>query len=392
MREGRRIRPVHGGGRLIQEIRRDLHPVRMLRSETVTVRLLGRDFPEEGSALGEKDILEKTLEAYNDVFADIVNGLLFKGEPIVSPDALVDAQARSFYAMEDEAHSQERDVAKYWNRGTRVRIAVLGLENQTEVDRDMPFRVIGYDGASYRSELTGGPDRYPVITLVLYFGRKRWKNRSLCQAMEVPEILKPYVSDYKINVFEIAHLTDEEIGRFRSDFQVVADYVAHSRTDPDYRPTNPKRFEHASELLRLMSAVSGDDRYEQVIDAKGGAPKDMCEVLDRVEQKGIALGLERGMAQGIERGMAQGMAQGLERGMAQGIERGMAQGIERGMAQGIERGMAQGIEQGEIIRARKMVLNLRDSGMITEPSVIAKLAEVPQELVERWLKEGSGAQ
>lgn len=147
MREGRRIRPVHGGGRLIQEIRRDLHPVRMLRSETVTVRLLGRDFPEEGSALGEKDILEKTLEAYNDVFADIVNGLLFKGEPIVLPDALVDAQARSFYAMEDEAHSQERDVAKYWNRGTRVRIAVLGLENQTEVDRDMPFRVIEYDGA-----------------------------------------------------------------------------------------------------------------------------------------------------------------------------------------------------------------------------------------------------
>ena len=61
MREGRRIRPVHGGGRLIQEIRRDLHPVRMLRPETVTVRLLDRDFPEEGSALGEKDILEKTL-------------------------------------------------------------------------------------------------------------------------------------------------------------------------------------------------------------------------------------------------------------------------------------------------------------------------------------------
>ena len=27
--------------------------------------------------MGEKDIMEKTLEAYNDVFADIVNGLLF---------------------------------------------------------------------------------------------------------------------------------------------------------------------------------------------------------------------------------------------------------------------------------------------------------------------------
>ena len=29
--------------------------------------------------MGEKDIAEKTLEAYNDVFADIVNVLLFDG-------------------------------------------------------------------------------------------------------------------------------------------------------------------------------------------------------------------------------------------------------------------------------------------------------------------------
>lgn len=28
-----------------------------------------------------KDIAEKNLEAYNDVFADIVNGLLFDGKP-----------------------------------------------------------------------------------------------------------------------------------------------------------------------------------------------------------------------------------------------------------------------------------------------------------------------
>ena len=33
--------------------------------------------------LAEKDISEKTLEAYNNVFADIVNVLLFDGEPVV---------------------------------------------------------------------------------------------------------------------------------------------------------------------------------------------------------------------------------------------------------------------------------------------------------------------
>ena len=33
--------------------------------------------------MGEKDIAEKTLEAYNDVFADIVNVLLFDGKRLV---------------------------------------------------------------------------------------------------------------------------------------------------------------------------------------------------------------------------------------------------------------------------------------------------------------------
>lgn len=32
-----------------------------------------------GFIMGEKDIIEKILESYNDVFADIVNVLLFKG-------------------------------------------------------------------------------------------------------------------------------------------------------------------------------------------------------------------------------------------------------------------------------------------------------------------------
>ena len=38
--------------------------------------------------MGEKDITEKILEDYNDVFADIINGLLFQGEQRVLPEDL----------------------------------------------------------------------------------------------------------------------------------------------------------------------------------------------------------------------------------------------------------------------------------------------------------------
>lgn len=52
--------------------------------------------------MGEKDITEKTLEAYNDVFADIVNGLLFGGEQVVKEDQLVDVQPTSMYKADEK--------------------------------------------------------------------------------------------------------------------------------------------------------------------------------------------------------------------------------------------------------------------------------------------------
>ena len=38
--------------------------------------------------MGQKDITEKLLEDYNDVFADIVNVLLFRGNRIVKEESL----------------------------------------------------------------------------------------------------------------------------------------------------------------------------------------------------------------------------------------------------------------------------------------------------------------
>lgn len=251
--------------------------------------------------MAEKDITEKTLEAFNDVFADIVNGLLFKGEQVIQENALTDAQPFSMYKADGKVHEQERDVAKYWNGSSdsrvNVRIAFLGFENQTHYEKDMPLRVIGYDGAAYRAELSQ-EDRYAVLTLVLYFGDESWgKNRSLFDTIGIPEKFRPFVNDYKINVFEIAHLPEEAISYFRSDFRIVVDYFIHRRTDPDYRPADPDKFRHVDEVLKLMAAITHDDRFVEVLDGEGGKPKDMCEVLDRVEKRGEEKGRRDGVDQ-----------------------------------------------------------------------------------------------
>lgn len=69
----------------------------------------------------------------------------------------------------------------------------------------------------------------------------------------------------------------------------------------------------------------------------------MCEVLDRIEKKGIAEGMAQGMAQGIERGM----------------------------------------EKGALQKARETALNLNKMGLTDE--MIAKAVNVNLDLVRQWL-------
>ena len=239
--------------------------------------------------MGQKDIAEKLLEDYNDVFMDIVNVLLFDGEPLVKEDELVNVKDKSQYKIANKLHEQERDVAKFWNKG-EVQIALCGLENQTMIDKDMPLRVMGYDGAAYRYQLKDDKKtRYPVVTMVLYFGKEHWEKRSLHERLNIPEKLKSYVSDYRINVFEIAYLKEEQVELFQSDFRFVADYFVQMRKNGDYKPSK-ETIRHVDETLKLMAVLTQDDRFLEAQNESGGSVKNMCEAMDKAEARGEARG------------------------------------------------------------------------------------------------------
>ena len=69
-----------------------------------------------GDEVAEKDIAEKTLEGYNDVFADIANVLLFNGRRLINPDDLEDRTPNSSYKVDGKIHGQERDVPMHAKR------------------------------------------------------------------------------------------------------------------------------------------------------------------------------------------------------------------------------------------------------------------------------------
>jgi hypothetical protein len=257
--------------------------------------------------MSQKDISEKILEAYNDVFSDIVNVLLFDGEEVIKPDELEEQAPRTAYKADGKYREIERDVAKRWKNGN-IRVACVGLENQTEPDDDMSLRIIGYDGAEYRAQLNGEQkERYPVVTMVLYFGHKKhWDEPlSLLERLNVPDRFKPFVNDYKVNLFEIAFLDEEKVKLFKSDFRVVADYFVQMRKTGDYI-ANAEQLNHVQETLGLLSIMTDDRRFEDALNASetvgGKEIKTMCDVLDRVEARGKAEGIAEGEARGEVQG------------------------------------------------------------------------------------------
>ena len=267
--------------------------------------------------MGQKDITEKLLEDYNDVFADIINGLIFNGEQRILPESLENIQVHSQYKAEDgKVHELERDVAKYW-KDKKVELAICGIENQSSVEKNMPFRIIGYDGASYRSQLLEKrKEILPVMTIVLYFGTSRhwYGKKNIKGLMKIPEELNDYINDYEMKVFEIAWLTEAEINRFHSDFKIVANFFVQKRKNKNYIPDDPTEIRHVDEVLKLLQVMTGDERYQIIFNKKKGVHS-MCDVAERLEKMGI----EKGLKQGIGEGIKQGIEQGIEIGKTAGI-------------------------------------------------------------------------
>ena len=252
--------------------------------------------------MAEKDTTGNNLLALNAIFADAVNGLMFHGKEIVKPEDLENVYPKSQYKADDsKIHYEERDVAKYWKKHDII-ISIVGIESQTEADRDMPLRVIGYDGASYRSQLIdkSSPYRYPVITLVFYYGMTHWNySRHLTDVLDIPDFLKNEISDYEIkHLYEIAFLDQETVSLFKSDFRIIADYFVQMRTNKKYNPSTKviQFVDYVLEYLHVLTGKDWDNVFVDELKAKG-EPITMAsaykEIMDKSRSEGISIGEER---------------------------------------------------------------------------------------------------
>ena len=279
-----------------------------------------------------KDIAFKSLEMYEDVFADIFQVLVLKNGLQLSHGELLDKNpASGFDVGKGALREQIRDVIKLWH-SSGTPIAVLGIENQSVIDAFMPLRVFAYEGVDYKKQLIQYLDSLkstdsansqitpvPVITLIIYTGtRHKWNSPlNLSDLLKIPPSLNRFVSNHKIHVINLAWLSKQTIKKFKSDFKYVADMCRQLRLKKYYRPPRNIKLKHPYDVAMVWYALTGDSRITDffTLDTKE-QEINMCTFLDSIEAKGIKLG----KAEGLKLGKAEGLTKGLRLGKTDGVK------------------------------------------------------------------------
>ena len=290
----------------------------------------------------EKDTLTKAFMERPDIFADAFNFLIYDGEQVIKPEELreIDTAAIALPFGTDGVQTpvqRYRDVFKQWviKRDEDAAYLLLGVENQSDIHYAMPVRSMLYDALQYSSQVSAAAKEHksakeadkstsgeylsgfrrsdrliPVITLVIYFGAKRWDApMSLHDMFAVKKegILK-YAANYRMNLIAPEALTSDDAEKLKTDLKEVMLFVKYSQDKNKLRELveQDEKFKAMEyDTAKVIKAVTGteikiDESEESV---------NMCKAIQDIRLEGYEEGIEQGLEQGLEQGVEQGVRQ-----------------------------------------------------------------------------------
>ena len=215
-----------------------------------------------------KDIAEKNLLSYPEVFCDAVNNLVLKGKGTLRPQDLIDMDTRSSYEdTEGDFREYYRDVVKGWKNGNMI-IAAFGIENISDDDNRLFLKFPGYDSSMLKNQAIDDhmpKSVYSVFTIGLYYGIGRWHTpkdfRSWKKVQPLPEAMQSLQTNYIYNVIDLGGLSEEEAGLLDSDLFTVADFCRQMRQTGEFHP-EPKKLKHPREVFALLKEMTGTTEFE----------------------------------------------------------------------------------------------------------------------------------
>ena len=264
------------------------------------------------------DTILKNFWKNNERFADLFNAALFDGEPVLKAEDLseVDTDVSSLLKFNSHAETVQKvlDVVKKIAYG--VDFVIWGLESQQKIHYAMPLRHMIGDAFSYLkeyNEIAKGnrkdknfsssdeflsnfkkTDRlHPMITLCVYYGDTDWDG-PLCPTdmLEIPDKIKPLVSDYKMNLVELKKSNDMKF--HNDDVNMVFD-LSRSIYERNYDKINKiyKDCMVPTEIGLVIGAITeSQELINQALEneKRTGGQMNMCTALEELKKEGIQEG------------------------------------------------------------------------------------------------------
>lgn len=274
--------------------------------------------------MSQKDTVLKNYLSIPEVFADLFNAYIFNGEEVLKPQDLETLDSAETVLIEKKDKSVEavqkyRDVVKKSAFGAEF--IIFGVENQANIHYAMAIRSMLYDAISYTNQISEiskihrinkdlSGDEYlskfsksdkliPVITLVVYYGNDDWDGSAdLYNMLEFPkenlEILKKFISNYKMNLLSINNINNIELYKtgLRELFGVIRN-EKNGKSLKEYVEKNKNRFSNLDEATyNAIKVFINLDKYnikeENLKNKKGGI--DMSQALEDIKKEGIKEG------------------------------------------------------------------------------------------------------
>ena len=285
------------------------------------------------------DIVLKKYWENKERFADLFNAVIFNGKNVIKKEELEQEPTEVSNIVEGAKEAftlpRMRDVVMRYHN---ITLSVLCMENERKIHYAMPLRKMLYDGLSYQKQcdsianehkrkkdlnskeflsfMTKEDRLYPVITIVVYYGEEEWDGaKSLYEMLDIPEDMKPFVNDYKINLVEIKEnnlkLHDEDNSQLFEYISIMfnKNYTAKEKRIKLLESDKAKSI-NKEVLMALAAATDTFDRlyYKKIIEnrSKEGVIS-MNEVFDELVEEGRKKGIREGREEGRKEGKEEGM-------------------------------------------------------------------------------------
>lgn len=279
--------------------------------------------------MGQQDLCQSDFYEDRSRFADVFNGVLFGGREVMKPEEL--EVEDSVMVSTKNNRSLKKVICDKIRRWKGRYVSILVLENQTYVDYRMVFQVMesevtGYNkqqkenylikrnqgsrfsSDEYLSKMKKEQKYIPIITLVLYLGKdKLWDgSRSLYEMLEMDEEIKPFVNDFKLNLFDYHDYKD--FSMFKTENRLLFEMLANAK-DKKKMFSVLRRHTHSGEVDEISAkAILGILKVKidlaKIVkkDKDGREVYDMCQAFEDYKEDGRKLGLKQGRKEGKREG------------------------------------------------------------------------------------------